>query len=98
MLPNTKTIIETIVGGDATISPEQKQRIQSVLNPQASSPKRILITTKQAAEILEISTVTLRNYEKKELLTPIRYTARRIRWDRDEVETFKRQGVQVIPS
>ena len=93
MLPNTKTIIEAALGSDATITREQKDVIQSALNPQAPSQKRILITTKKASEILEVSVVTLRKYEKKGLLTPIRYTARRIRWDHNEVETFKMQGV-----
>ena len=98
MLPNTKTIIEAALGSDATISRERKDEIQSVLNPQASSQKRILITTKKASEILEVSVVTLRKYEKRGLLTPIRYTARRIRWDRKDVETFKMQGVQAFPA
>ena len=93
MLPNTMTIIRAAIGSDATISREQKDEIQAVLNPQASSQKRTLITTKMASEILEVSVVTLRKYEKRGLLTPIRYTARRIRWDRSEVETFKMQGV-----
>ena len=98
MLPNTKTIIEAALCSDVTISTEQKDKIQSVLNPKASKLKRTLITTKKASEILEVSAVTLRKYEKKGLLTPIRYTARRIRWDHDEVETFKLQGVQASPA
>ena len=97
MLPNTKTIIEAALGSDATITHDEKRKIQSALDPGASSPKRTLITTEQAAEIVGVSTVTLRQYEKKGLLTPIRYSARRIRWDRDEVEAFRRQGVQVVP-
>ena len=98
MLPNTKTIIEAALGIDATISQEQREKIKAVLNPKISPSKRNLITTKKASEILEISAVTLRKYEKRGLLTTIRYSPRRIRWDRDEIETFKLQGVQAFPA
>jgi len=97
MLPNTKTIIEAALGSDATISQDQKEKIKAVLNPQTSPSKRNLITTKKASEVLGVSTVTLRKYEKKGLLTPIRYSLRRIRWDRDEIETFRLEGVQASP-
>jgi len=99
MLVNTKAVIEAAIGGDATITKEQKDKIKSILTPKAScSAKRSLITTKQAASILDVSTVTLRKYAKKGLLKPIRYTARRIRWDRDEIELFKSQGVEATPA
>ncbi|MFC1762223.1 helix-turn-helix transcriptional regulator [Planctomycetota bacterium] len=97
MLTNTKTIIEAAMNGDATLTQEQRATIAAALNP-GKKEKPKLITTKQAAKVLDVSTVTLRKYEKQGLLHPIRYTRRRIRWDLNEVEAFRDRGLQEVPA
>ncbi len=97
MLTNTKAIIEAAIGGDATLTPEQRDKIAEAINPEPKKKPR-LGTTKEAARILGVSTVTLRKYERLGLLHPVRYTRRRIRWDLNEIENFRDQGLQVVPA
>ena len=96
MLANTKAIINAAIEGDATLTPEQRVRITEAINPKPKIKPR-LGTTKEAARILSISTVTLRKYAKQGLLSPVRYTRRRIRWDLNEIESFRDQGQQGAP-
>lgn len=55
--------------------------------------RRKLLTTKEAASIFNACPETLRRYAQRGLLHPVRYNARRLRWDADELEAFLSEGV-----
>lgn len=89
----SEAIIKAAIECDATIDPEQRERILNALEPAPKKPKAVLITTKEAAALLGVHIVTLRRYSKDGKLTPIRYSARKIRWNRNEVEILSVEGV-----
>jgi hypothetical protein len=62
-LEEAKAIIEAAIGGDATLTPDQRDQIAKAVNPEPKKKPR-LGTTKEAARILGASTVTLRKYAK----------------------------------
>ena len=87
----TRQIIEAAINSDPTATPEERKRILNALND--TQKKVTPITTRRACEILGIHPVTLRRYAKQGKLTPIRYNARRIRWNLESVERFASEGV-----
>jgi hypothetical protein len=93
MLTNTQTIVETVLASDPSVDPDMGKRALDLLQGKAKdSPRPVPITTKEACSILSVSSVTLRRYAKRGLLHPIRHTARRHRWDRNQVEQFRDFG------
>lgn len=92
MKATTSTIIETALLADDTIPPEQAAVILKYINSDSLIPKPRPGTIKQAAEILEVHPVTVRRYAQAGLLTPIRITARKVRYDLNEVEELARTG------
>ena len=94
MLAKTKAVIETAIELDSMVTSEQKEELLSVLGGDSDKrPKPIPIPTKEAARRLGVCPVTVRRYGESGLLHPIRYTARRIRWDRNEIEMFRDNGL-----
>ena len=77
------------------ITPEQLKRIRQLEKPQNTRPK--LITRKQAAtDYLDCCVMTIKRLEKRGFLTPIRFSARRVRLDEAEVLEFARNGIQAV--
>ncbi|MBI9020850.1 MAG: hypothetical protein JEZ10_06310 [Verrucomicrobia bacterium] len=74
------------------ITTEQLKRIRQLEKPLNTRPK--LITRKQAAEILDCCTMTIKRLEKRGALTPIRFSARRVRLDEAQVLELARTGIQ----
>lgn len=93
MLEATKVAIKTVLSLDPIATEESRKRILGALDPRIKRPAKKLITTEQAAKLLDVCTFTLRRYAKRGLLHPVRHTARRIRWDRIEIERFRDHGV-----
>ena len=54
---------------------------------------RKLITVGKAAELLGCHPMTVKRYAKKGLLSPIRFSARKVRYDLEEIEAFARDGL-----
>lgn len=89
----TATIItiETILEADRTIPKAKREKVMDILLDRAPPQpirKKDLITTKQAAEILEIHPVTLRRHAKAGHINVIRYSSRKIRFDRTEIIAY----------
>jgi excisionase family DNA binding protein len=59
-------------------------------NPPPLPKEKKLITTKQAAEKIGIHPVTLRGLAQKGTIPVIRFSARKLRFDLDEVEAYAR--------
>ena len=94
---NDQTVIfvRTALAADPAITLEHQKRIlDAILKPTITSR---LLTTRQACQVLDpdhpLHPVTLRRYEKKGLLHPVRYSARYIRWPEAEIVAL-RSGVK----
>jgi len=92
--PSTQNAIQAILNGDTLTQPAIKKKILQVVGLQPARPRR-LITASQAADILGVHKKTLERYAKRELLNPIRYSKRKIRYDAEEIEDFAVNGVEV---
>ena len=66
-------------------------RIVRAAKGDATQPDRTL-TTKAAAEVLECSKKSVFRYAERGLLTPVRRSARCLRWRKSEVEKLAFQG------
>jgi len=84
--------IKTLVETDSTATHQERMAVLAALDPKESKRRVIPITTKEAADLIGCHVITLRRYEKLGLIKLIRYNARRIRWDRNEVERFIAEG------
>ncbi len=73
-------------------TPEQLKRIRQLEKPPNTRPK--LISRKEAAEILGCCVMTCKRLEKRKQLTPIRFSARRVRLDEAQVLDFARNGIR----
>jgi len=76
-------------------TPEQKQRLLNALKEKPTT-RPTLIQRKKAAEILDCCTMTIKRLEKRGALTPIRFSARRVRLDEVQVLDFARNGIQGV--
>ena len=77
------TAIRTLLTADRTVTDAQ---VESVLRAcRTTTPKRKLITAKQAMEILDVSRPTLRSYAQSGLLHQINFSSRKARFDEQEV-------------
>ena len=91
----TRQIIETAIKSDPTATPEQKKRVLDALKETPPNTRPKLITRKQATELLDDCCVmTVKRLEKRGHLTPLRFSARRVRLDEAEVLNFARLGIQ----
>jgi predicted DNA-binding transcriptional regulator AlpA len=88
----TQGTLRTVLDLDETLTKDEKKHIKRALGDTGGKQNRALITTKEACEILGICRLTLSRYVDHGMLAPIRYTKRKIRWDRDEIEFFKNNG------
>jgi hypothetical protein len=91
MMPMTRAVIKTALDNDKEMTNEERRLFDRALG----SPciKRELVTTKKACEILDACEKTLNRYAQKGFLTPVRYSKRKIRWDKEELEAFRDAGM-----
>ena len=92
MKQTTLDLIKNVLSTDETISPEQAMDILKHLQKTKAGRKPRPGTIRQAAEILDVHPVTIRRYAKAGLLTPIRITCRKVRYDLNEVEELGNLG------
>ena len=70
---------------------EERRRIIDALH--ADSPVRDrLLTTRSAAEVLQVHPKTVFEYEKRDLIHAIRRSSRHIRWRASEIERLAMTG------
>lgn len=92
MKPTTLELIKNVLAADETILPADAQTIVKQLTASRIGRKVRPGTIKQAAEILKVHPVTVRRYAQAGLITPIRITARKVRYDLNEVEDLANTG------
>lgn len=87
----TRTSIAALIAADPTTTPEQRRAI--IRACQRQHLRRKLGTVRQAADILQVHPRTVQRYERAGLLTAVRYSPRRIRYDLDQVQRLADEGV-----
>lgn len=92
MKPTTFELIKNVLAADETIQPEDAKAIEKQLRASTSGKKPRPGTIKEAAKILDVHPVTVRRYAQAGLLTPIRITCRKVRYDLEEVEALAVSG------
>jgi len=92
MKPTTLAIIKTALASDDTVRPEQAEIILKKLNDTGPRRKPRPGTIKQAAVILDVHPATIRRYAQAGLLTQIRITCRKVRYDLNEVQDLADLG------
>lgn len=91
MQDTTKTILISAFNSDPTRTDEEQALFNKLLKGAAGRSK--LLTTKQAAEFLNVHPVTLRGWAGKPgFPSPVRYTVRKIRWKEDQLLEFQQNG------
>ncbi len=85
--------ISTLLRSDSTVSPEDRRLILQTCRRGVTRRKR-LCTAKQAADLLACHVKTVYRYSERGLLHPIRYSARKVRFDLDEIERFVAGGIE----
>ena len=89
----SKDIIVAALNADPTATPAQKRRVLDALSDTQQRKDRML-STRQACELLGgIHTITLRRLEKRGILTPVRYSKRKLRWRESQLTEFLANGI-----
>jgi hypothetical protein len=88
-MTDTAKLIEAILTAPA-------DRRDAILAAALGSDKPRPGTIRQAAEIGGCNTRTIQRYADRELLHPIKITARRVRWDLNEVERLFTHGADAM--
>jgi hypothetical protein len=92
----TKATVETLLEADKTITPEHRTRIMREL-ARGDNAHEKLFTCREAAAFLDpghpLHPATMRRWEKRGLLHPVRFTARRIRYRESELLALRAGGV-----
>ena len=88
----TRGAIQNVIDNDNSIPEGTLRYLKKALGNNHGKQKRELITTKEACAILGVNPVTLRRYEQRGIISAIRYTKRRIRWDKDDILELKYTG------
>jgi len=94
MNTETFTTLHTILKSDPSVPDEQRDTILKACR-QAAPRKKRLGTVRQAAEIFTppVHPRTIQRWSRRGLLTAIRITPRRIRFDLDQCEQLASEGV-----
>lgn len=92
MKPTTLELIKNVLAADETILPADAKAIEKQLKVFAGGKKSRPGTIKEAAKILDVHPVTVRRYAQAGLLTPIKITCRKVRYDLNEVESLAVSG------
>jgi len=86
--------IRVLLQNDETVSAEQRECILQACRHTRTSKKNIdLCSPVEAAVILGCHVKTLYRYAARGVLHPVRYSSRKVRFDRKEVEDFSVKGL-----
>jgi predicted DNA-binding transcriptional regulator AlpA len=94
MEAGTREIVKVAINNDPTMQPDERRKFIALLNGQSTSPKEKLLTTKEACQILGVVALSLRRYEQRGLITPVRYSKRKLRWRESEIREFHEMGIE----
>ncbi|QHI68762.1 helix-turn-helix transcriptional regulator [Tichowtungia aerotolerans] len=84
---NSRLIVETALASDPTITPEQKERILAGYeSPEKKQPR--MLTRIQVAERLQVHPGSVKRFDQRGILTPVRITPRVVRYCENEVDAL----------
>ena len=90
MRTSTVETMAILLSADCEVTQEQREAILAACR--APPARRRVGTVREAAEILACHPGSVKRYAARGLLTPIRITCRRVRYDLGEVERLATQG------
>ena len=90
----TLVMVQATLSADPNVDRAQARRIMADLNCNPVG-KLKMVSGKQAAEVIECSKYSVRRYAERGYLTPIRLSARVVRYNLAEVERFAQEGIPV---
>lgn len=93
MKPETYSAIEMLLAADTSVDETRRKDVLAVCRRRQKRHRK-LITVRRAAELLDCHPRTVERYAAKGLLTQVRFSPRKIRYDLDEVEAFARNGME----
>ncbi|VGO13466.1 hypothetical protein PDESU_02023 [Pontiella desulfatans] len=93
MKPATIELIKNVLSTDDTVLPTDAQKVLKQLAAVNGEQKPRPGTIKEAARILDVHPVTVRRYAKAGLLSTIRLSARKVRYNLNEVEHLAQAGI-----
>ena len=88
-----RVAIKALIDTDPTMTAEERKALDAALNLKPLKPKVIPIPPSETARMLTVTTTTLRRWEKAGRLIPIRYSSRKVRYDRNEIERIMAEGL-----
>lgn len=89
----SRDMIIAALNADPTATPADKKRILDAIENKPIRKEKML-TTKQACELLDdCHPITLRRLEQRGVLTPVRYSKRKLRWRESELLEFLENGI-----
>ena len=91
MKQQTSDLIASLLASDETVSPEMRDYLLKAMRQ--SVPKRKLISAKEAMALLDVSRPTLRDYVKRGVLEQVNLSARKVRFDEQEVVRLAYSGI-----
>ena len=92
MKQHTVELITGLLASDETVSPEMRDYVLKAMRQPA--PKRKLISAKEAMALLDVSRPTLREYVKRGVLEQVNLSARKVRFDEQEVARLAYSGIK----
>ena len=84
MTETTKKILEAAFLADQTTTEDEKTAFKQLVSGRGD--KKTMIPTREACEMLGCTRQTLRTYELQGKIKAVRISARRVRFDRAEIE------------
>lgn len=87
----TKKLIRLVLDTDDSVSEDHRLKILRALSERPALPPKLL-TRKDVAIILGVHTETVKRYTRRGLLRQINFTARKVRYDQEEVLLFASSG------
>ena len=94
MEAGTREIVKAAINNDPSMQPDERRKFIALLNGKSANPKDRLLTTRQACEILGVVPLSLRRYEQRGLIKPVRYSKRKLRWKESMIRDFYDMGIQ----
>ena len=87
----TKKLIRLVLDTDESVTEDLRLKILRTLSERPALPPK-LISRKDAAGILGLHPETVKRYTRRGLLRQINFTARKVRYDQDEIIRFANSG------
>ena len=95
MKPEILQSIKVLLENDPTVTPETREAVLAACRKGNRNNHRKLCSAKEAAQILGCHPKTLYRYVRRGLLDPIHYSPRKVRFDKDQIEDFRANGLDV---